>query len=167
MKNIPSKKWIKKYTYTQLEYLQSDWASWINTLYKFTSEDNQQVKVKYSSLMLWWYYHQFRLAWSYNGSWRTFILYNNINPIYLWLWWADLDTWIRTTTEDIHEVGYSITTQWVCDIIYDWQVWQIGYSWSVATNNDYMIFACNENWWISWPSFNRVYSFQMFENWEW
>ena len=156
--------WVPK-EYQKVEYIESTGSQYIDTWFQYT-QTTWEVKIKFASTALWWYYHTYRLGGAYNWSNRSFIMYNAYNPAYIWLWSWDYSTWITETSNTIYEVDTLITTPWTCVYTLNWNTATISYWWSIATSRNYFIFCNNENWspWNYWKF--KLYYYQLYEWWE-
>ena len=159
--------------YQEVEYIQSSWSQYINTNFAY-SQPTWQIKVKYLSTQFWSQYHTYRLWWSYNSSSptsRSFILYVNYSKLRLGLWTGDSDSWISLSTNTIYELEETITTAWTVNIKLTPNWWNTvtatkTYSWTIATNNNFYIFANNETG-SPWSyGRNRLYYLQLYQAWE-
>lgn len=152
-------------SYQEVEYIESSWTQYINTWFKYT-QTTWEVKAKFIPNQLWWNYYTYRLAWAYNGSNRSFIMYNAYNPAHIWVWGGDYSSTINVSAGTLYEVDAKILTAWTINYALNWNTHTITYSGSLATNTrDYYLFCNNENWSASTYFIGKVYYFQMYEAW--
>lgn len=131
--------------YQEVEYIESTWTQYINTWFQYT-QTTWKVEAKFIPTVLWGDYPTYRLAWAYNGSDRSFIMYNGVNPAYIGIWWNDYSTSIAMSANTLYEVAAEITTPWTVNYTLNWNTANISYTWSLATSRDYLLFCNNEDW---------------------
>lgn len=136
--------------YQEVEYIQSSWTQYIDTLFKFT-QTTWWIDIKFRPTNLSWAWSDYRLMGSYVDNKRPFLIYCGSTAPRLWVGSVTQQLWTIAVNND-YALKATVSTAWTCNYTFNWTSSSFTYSWTIVNNYNIALFANNDVWtiWQYW-----------------
>lgn len=148
--------------YQEVEYIQSSWTQYINTLYIPSVNTEIKTDIRWETQSTQWAVFFWVTGNDSSADWILWRIYSststNFNP-----WFCNATSWERQITTTINALHNIVLKSWSCNL--DWTSYTITTS-STPYQSSIDLFAWN-NWWTHWWRASKcsIKTFKIYESW--